>query len=269
MKKNGRTTPRLISNDIFRSYSFSSIDQHSDGKNDGVIIDDGLFEFVFLKENDISVIAADQVIELPNFFIVGNVPLPSRMIIPDSMNIFAIKIQPWASTFFKKIDSSPIVELSEKNYPGIVQLHHQLFNAQDFEEQVNCVEKFFLKQTLPNLQAFEISKRICEYIYHKKGNVVVKDIVALFPQSRQKLNQLFLAHTGNSIKKFATHTRLREIMCYHMQYPDQSLTSIAYEFGYFDQSHFIKDMKKITGVTPRTFSRTTNAFFDQIESKRL
>ena len=32
-----------------------------------------------------------------------------------------------------------------------------------------------------------------------------------------------------------------------------SLTSIAYENEYFDQAHFIKDFKELTGVSPKAF----------------
>jgi len=31
------------------------------------------------------------------------------------------------------------------------------------------------------------------------------------------------------------------------------LTGVAYESGYFDQAHFIKDFKKFTGVTPQQY----------------
>ncbi|HEY5825191.1 MAG TPA: AraC family transcriptional regulator, partial [Cyclobacteriaceae bacterium] len=35
---------------------------------------------------------------------------------------------------------------------------------------------------------------------------------------------------------------------------DTSLTDIAYEAGYFDQSHFIREFKSFTGVTPSSYS---------------
>ena len=31
------------------------------------------------------------------------------------------------------------------------------------------------------------------------------------------------------------------------------LTGIAYESGYFDQAHFIKEFKKYTGITPHQY----------------
>jgi AraC-like DNA-binding protein len=37
---------------------------------------------------------------------------------------------------------------------------------------------------------------------------------------------------------------------------DQSLTAMAYDYGYFDQSHFIKDFKSFTGRTPLQYFKT-------------
>ena len=34
---------------------------------------------------------------------------------------------------------------------------------------------------------------------------------------------------------------------------EQPLTSIAYHCGYFDQSHFIRDFKSFTGLTPSAY----------------
>jgi len=37
---------------------------------------------------------------------------------------------------------------------------------------------------------------------------------------------------------------------------EKSLTALAYDFGYFDQSHFIKDFKLFTGKTPSGFFKS-------------
>jgi AraC-like DNA-binding protein len=33
----------------------------------------------------------------------------------------------------------------------------------------------------------------------------------------------------------------------------RQLTGVAYESGYFDQAHFIKEFKKYTGITPQQY----------------
>jgi AraC-like DNA-binding protein len=43
-----------------------------------------------------------------------------------------------------------------------------------------------------------------------------------------------------------------------------NLTSIAYEFGYFDQSHFIRDFKNFSGITPSEYIREQHPVNDII-----
>jgi AraC-like DNA-binding protein len=39
---------------------------------------------------------------------------------------------------------------------------------------------------------------------------------------------------------------------------NESLTSIAYGCGYFDQSHFIKEFKSFTGLTPSAYLKSVS-----------
>lgn len=258
--------PTNILKDIFRKYHFCSIEQHESQKNTGIIVDDALFEFSFVKEKDVQIAFNGQKIVLPQAFGIGKVEKPSKFIIPSRMTYFTIKLQPWVSSFFFSKDASSIIDLSEILYPDISSLHATIFNTNSFTDQIESVENFFLKQKLPDTNESNISREICNYIYKNNGNVIIKDILAQFPHSRQKLNQLFFDQTKSSIKEFAKHIRLRSIMEYRMEHPEESLTTIAYKFGYYDQSHFIKDMKKITGIAPAKFSNTTNFFFEQLKN---
>ena len=262
-----KALPNRISPDIFHSYYFCCIEQQHAWRNTGIVIDDGLFEFIFLRESDIQVESQGHRTSLPHAFIIGKVEIPSRLIIPHTMTYFTVKIQPWVASFFLEKDYTAVNDLAFTSSPDLQQLHHHLFSTTCFEEQIRHVEDYFLNQELPNLHNSEVSRQMCNYIYEAHGNVKVKDLVSLFPYSRQRLNQLFLSQTKNSIKEFAVLTRLRSIMTYYMKHPEQTLTSIAYQFGYSDQSHFIKDMKKVTGVTPSEFSQTNNVFYEQIKTE--
>ncbi|HTD40430.1 MAG TPA: helix-turn-helix domain-containing protein, partial [Mucilaginibacter sp.] len=58
----------------------------------------------------------------------------------------------------------------------------------------------------------------------------------------------FKIYSGFSPKMYLRLTRLQNAL---KQYGhDKTLTQIAYECGYYDQSHFIHDVKAFTGYHP-------------------
>ncbi|WP_282044088.1 helix-turn-helix domain-containing protein [Winogradskyella flava] len=257
-------SPSQALKDIFKCYHYVELKTERAQQNTGSIIQDGLSEFGFIKEHDISIISNGNLMILPQSFLIGKVEMPSKFVIPTTMHYLAIKIQPWATSFFFNNGRTSILDLSKTSYSNVEALHNSIFNSSTLEEKVKQIENFFLDKALPHPKTYEISKAICNYIYEKQGLIKIKTLLDKFPYSRQKLNQIFFEQTKNSIKEFSVYTRLRAIMSYRMEHPEESLTSITYKFGYFDQSHFIKDMKRVTGVTPSDFSKSSNLFFDQL-----
>ena len=54
-------------------------------------------------------------------------------------------------------------------------------------------------------------------------------------------------------KQLARVARLQAALKMIQQKKFNSLTEIAYENGYFDQAHFIKDFREFTGISPKSF----------------
>jgi AraC-like DNA-binding protein len=70
--------------------------------------------------------------------------------------------------------------------------------------------------------------------------------------SSRYLQTLFLRYTGVSPKLYQKINRFQESLR-HITKDAESLTSVAYECGYFDQSHFIRDFKQFAGITPSAY----------------
>jgi AraC-like DNA-binding protein len=49
--------------------------------------------------------------------------------------------------------------------------------------------------------------------------------------------------------------------------PDADLTRLAYECGYFDQAHFIKDFKAFVGKTPTEYTVQMRKMQETLKSK--
>lgn len=70
--------------------------------------------------------------------------------------------------------------------------------------------------------------------------------------SPRYLHRLFLASVGLSPAQFLKVVRLQRSVA-SLHGAPQSLTAVAYASGYFDQSHFIRDFKSFTGLTPSQY----------------
>ena len=77
--------------------------------------------------------------------------------------------------------------------------------------------------------------------------------------SRQYLHRVFKSFTGISIKKFQQINRVTSVL-ESLNKKNDSLTELAYSYGYFDQSHFIKDFKQLTGYSPASYLSTIRSF---------
>lgn len=54
--------------------------------------------------------------------------------------------------------------------------------------------------------------------------------------------------------------RIRKVMQTLEQYQSLDLTSVAYYCGYYDQAHFIKDFKQVTGKPPSVYRQDEQQF---------
>lgn len=69
----------------------------------------------------------------------------------------------------------------------------------------------------------------------------------------KKLERTFLKATGYTPKLYSRIVRFNKAIRRMHRQEDRSLTATAYECGYYDQAHFIKDFHRFAGATPGNF----------------
>lgn len=90
-----------------------------------------------------------------------------------------------------------------------------------------------------------------QQIMASKGNRQVSAIAKDLHISQRQLERRFLAAAGASPKQFASLVRFHHAL--DMASAHSNLTSLTYETGYADQSHFIRQFRRYTGLSPRQF----------------
>lgn len=72
--------------------------------------------------------------------------------------------------------------------------------------------------------------------------------------SLRNFERRFTEQVGIPPKLYAKLLRFNEAMKVKLIRPQKSWTAIAYECGYFDQMHFIKEFKQFAAITPTQFT---------------
>ena len=71
--------------------------------------------------------------------------------------------------------------------------------------------------------------------------------------SSRHLDRIFARHLGVPPKTLGTVLRFQRALASLMREPEGTLADVAASAGYFDQAHFIKDFKRMTGGVPRGY----------------
>jgi len=126
----------------------------------------------------------------------------------------------------------------------------KLSEANSNIQKIQLVEDFLIT-ILEQNETDQLAAAAVAYIKEANGIVSITKLADHLNISQSRLEKRFRAAVGASPKKFSSIVRFRHIIS---QLPQAaSLTSLAYQAGYFDQAHFIKDFKTFTGQTPQQF----------------
>lgn len=186
------------------------------------------------------------------------------------VKIFGIRIHSHAA---KSFFGFPVTELNQSIWPvdeilssDYYSVAEQVVNAFLIEESLELLNDFFMKK----VSSFSIPdpaiKNICFDIIKNKGDKRLKEIFMGYNETEQTLRARFLKQVGLWPKDFLRISRFLHAVSLDnvISCKKKSLTDIALSAGYYDQAHFIRDFREITGMSPGQYfksERPITAFF--------
>lgn len=158
----------------------------------------------------------------------------------------------------KSFFNFPITELLNENLSlqdlavnGAVELEDKLFNSPNNKQRVIHLENFFIKRLIPNNE-FKRVEHAVKIIENSKGKIKAQDIAHEVCLGIKQFERTFSKYVGVNPKKFASIIRFQNVLQINSK-DKRTLSQIAVDNGYYDQSHFIHDFKSLTGLTPKAF----------------
>jgi AraC-like DNA-binding protein len=101
----------------------------------------------------------------------------------------------------------------------------------------------------------ERKQKLCSLIYEYQGSVTVKELSEKVFWSSRQINHYFNQTFGISLKAYCNIIRFRSSL------PHIKKGKLFPELNFADQNHFIREVKKMSGVTPKELSKNKNDRF--------
>ena len=221
----------------------------------------GFTEIIFnLGTGKWQTFSGDQFVTTPTIELWGQIikPLTIRSIGKNTM--LGIRFFPYAMSCFVKenIDSlnNQVVDFKDLSGNAISVLHSQLLETNVLNQRIALVEDFLLN-TLSQCKRKHNKIAVLNNIMHelKQEDFFdnIENVASRYGITSRYLQKLFLQYTGLTPKLYTKINRFQNSLRLVTQ-NNNSLTSIAYDCGYFDQSHFIREFKSFTGLTPSGYT---------------
>ncbi len=135
----------------------------------------------------------------------------------------------------------------------------EILALQDEAELVGVAETFLRGQLPERDCTVELVGRVVDCIIANPEITRVDDVVSRFDLNKRTLQRIFERYVGVSPKWVIRRYRLHEAADRLAGGEAVSLPEMALNLGYFDQAHFIKDFKKIVGMTPAKYAKNASS----------
>ena len=179
-----------------------------------------------------------------------------RFVTKDDFGIFGVYLYPYA---IPAIFNMPANALSNE-MPDLrtllgaegKELGEQMMIAPNNKMRTDILIAFIEKSLVKHNVAYTDIHRSVLHVIAKKGLVNVQQLANDYCLSERQFQRKFKELSGFSPKMYSRITRFQHVMDSYGNL-QRSLTDLAYDCGYYDQSHFIQDFKQFSGYTPAQY----------------
>lgn len=193
----------------------------------------------------------------PRCFLIGQLTRPYVVEPEGDTGTFVVRFHP---NGFLPFSTIPIKEMENKAVSLNTlygeegdKLEEQIMEVASTAQRIEIIEKFLLKRLADTKTIDEIITSTVDTILETKGQISVTELSQKNHIHRRQLVRKFSKIIGLSPKQLSKTIRIQATLKTLLNRDKPKLTDLAYENEYYDQSHFIKDFKEFTGLSPKEF----------------
>lgn len=171
---------------------------------------------------------------------------------------FGIKFQPHG---LKRFTTMPMSEIQDSMVAAstvlgkdFVVLEEKVLSSNGHQEKKRLLDAYFIQILRQEVEPDHLLvQQVLKEIHRLRGQLEITYLMQLFGLGYKRLERLFKKQVGLGPKAYCRIVRFNATLFYQTQQPADNLTALAYTAGYFDQMHFVKEVKHFTNLTPKAF----------------
>jgi len=221
------------------------------------IFPDGCIELVFHYGNLFQKYYPDGTANLqPRSFIHGQLTRFIEIGGIGKVGMFSIRFQPHGLRPFTSISTHEIndnnIRITDIWGAAGRELEDRMMEAANNEQRVQIIERFLSRQ-LRSTTINAVISCCVTMINEANGAINIEALSTQLNIGRRHLERQFIAAVGLSPKQYARISRFQHVLSLAEQKRYNTLTDLAYNSGFYDQAHFIKDFREFSGLSPKQY----------------
>jgi AraC-like DNA-binding protein len=194
---------------------------------------------------------------------VGDLPSTVDAQSESALGVIGVDFTPkGAYRFFQwrlKESSNDLQLLADVLGNPVKRIEEKMAGTENIDEKLLIVQEF-LFHLFTQKESDLVFEYCIEKIHTTKGAVSVRELEQQTGYSGRWLNRKFEERLGISPKNFASISRFRYYYQALLTNASRILTHKEFYHHYYDESHFIREFKRFTGMPPAKLESTVNNF---------
>ncbi|MCT2560453.1 helix-turn-helix domain-containing protein [Chryseobacterium herbae] len=186
-----------------------------------------------------------------NIFLIGLETAPEQRAILPGTIAFVVSFRPIAVEYILKTSIADLLNTARilpDDFWNVTT--DDLKDLETFNQRISQIVTELLPETID-----ERKRKLFDLIYSSNGEMSVKELSEQTGWSSRQINRYFNQQFGLSLKAYSTILRFRASLAHIAE------GKLFPELNFTDQTHFIKEIKKFSGVPPKELSKNKNDRF--------
>lgn len=213
------------------------------------IFPDSFFKIVFLVKEG----------QVLSYFMTGLWTEQKQFTFPPNSATFGCRLRILAPEFLINQEVASLLNNAKQLEPSYLDINN--FDFSDFKVLVSQWEEK-LREIKPDKKVQPQKSELSQLLYQMKGGISAAEVSEKVYWTNRQITRYLNKYVGLSLKKYLNIQK-----CYEA-YIQIREGQFSPEKNYFDQSHFIKEVKRHTGETPSSLHEQKNDRFIQLKNIR-